>query len=86
MAWPSERANGSVVPRDMERAWKSAPRAALAFLWTEMQTTRENYVNENAMNVKEKTQANPKNIDEANTNLHLMENNSCAVQASKLDS
>ena len=49
--------------------------------------TRENkYVNENAMNVKEKTLANPKNIDETKTHLHLMESTNCAVQASKLDS
>ena len=49
--------------------------------------TRENkYVNENAMNFKEKTQANLKKIDKTNTNLHLMESTNCAVQASKLDS
>ena len=43
-AWPSQRANGSVVPRDMGRAWiwKSAPRAALAFLCAEVQNTRKN--------------------------------------------
>ena len=47
MAWPIQRANGSAVPRNMERAWKSTPKAALAFLWAEMQNPRKRYVNEN---------------------------------------
>jgi len=59
----------------------------LAFLCTEIQNTRKKYVNENAMNVKEKNASeSEKKIDKTNTNLHLMESTNCAVQASKLDS
>ena len=39
-----------------------------AFLRTEVQNTRKRYVNENAMDVKEKTLAKPKSIDETKTN------------------
>ena len=41
MAWPVQRANVSGVPRERKHACKSAPRAALAFLWTEVHNTRK---------------------------------------------